>query len=296
MNVMNLKHYDHVVGSLASEFVKTGLEAGHYFPWSIVRMNQMYALPINSYPTLDGLRLSNGKPEKAIDRLTKFLGVLSDEISEGQEIRYMMQLLNGLSSELDIDDEDQPIPTESELVNGIAAFGVGTTEDKRVKDLARTIHTVMMNPEWGDTPNGRLERLILVSLGDWFGDMVVYIRSEALKFGLPLESILAVIMGSNFTKLDENKKPIKDEATGKVLKGPNFMAPERHIYATMFEADTLLGEYQDRLDEQTRLDAVSSEVLSDPMAAVLEADAQAQEEDVEYDEDDADDETFALPG
>lgn len=295
---LTLKQYHNVVGSLSGQFLQTGLEPTQYFPWAILRMNQMYSLPVGTYPSLDNLRDSKGNREPALDRVTKFLGVLADEVSEGQEIRFMLQFLdNRKSFNEEINSTDDMIPDVESLIRWVNDFGID--DEKRVKALAATINAWMSNPEYGTTPDERLERLCLVSLADWLGDMVVYIRSEALKFGLPLESALSCIMGSNFTKLDENKQPIKDEATGKVLKGPNFEPPERYIHATLFGFDPLLEQAQELNDLSAQVEGLTVDTLADPMAAVIEAEQDAQElEEVEMDdedEDEADDESFAMP-
>ena len=69
---------------------------------------------------------------------------------------------------------------------------------------------------------------VMVAIADLLGDVIVYCRSEALKFGLPLEDVLAVIMDSNESKLGADGKPIYD-ANGKFLKGPNYWKPEPKI-------------------------------------------------------------------
>lgn len=69
---------------------------------------------------------------------------------------------------------------------------------------------------------------IAVALADLLGDVIVYCRSEALKYGLPLEQVLAIIMDSNESKLGADGKPIYD-ANGKFLKGPNYWKPEPKI-------------------------------------------------------------------
>lgn len=74
----------------------------------------------------------------------------------------------------------------------------------------------------------------LVDVADLLGDIVVYCYSEAAKYGIPLDTVLAIIMRSNKTKLDEDGKPIYDE-NGKFCKGPNFKPPEPEI-RTLFEA------------------------------------------------------------
>lgn len=69
---------------------------------------------------------------------------------------------------------------------------------------------------------------VLVAVADLLGDVIVYCRSEALKFGIPLEDVLKVIMDSNESKLGADGKPIYD-TNGKFLKGPNYWKPEPKI-------------------------------------------------------------------
>jgi predicted HAD superfamily Cof-like phosphohydrolase len=73
---------------------------------------------------------------------------------------------------------------------------------------------------------------ISVAIADLLGDIVVYCRSEALKYGLPLEEVLDLIMDSNESKLGADGKPIYD-ANGKFLKGPNYWKPEPKIRALL---------------------------------------------------------------
>jgi predicted HAD superfamily Cof-like phosphohydrolase len=69
---------------------------------------------------------------------------------------------------------------------------------------------------------------VAVAIADLLGDVIVYCRSEALKYGLPLEAVLDVIMDSNESKLGADGKPIYD-ANGKFLKGPSYWKPEPKI-------------------------------------------------------------------
>ena len=69
---------------------------------------------------------------------------------------------------------------------------------------------------------------VAVAIADLLGDVIVYCRSEALKYGIPLEAVLGVIMDSNESKLGADGKPIYD-ANGKFLKGPNYWKPEPKI-------------------------------------------------------------------
>lgn len=69
---------------------------------------------------------------------------------------------------------------------------------------------------------------VQVAIADLLGDVIVYCRSEAMKYGIPLEEVLDVIMDSNESKLGADGKPIYDE-NGKFLKGPAYWKPEPRI-------------------------------------------------------------------
>jgi len=80
--------------------------------------------------------------------------------------------------------------------------------------------------------NGGAAIDVAVALADLLGDIMVYCRSEALKYGLPLEDVLDIIMDSNESKLGADGKPIYD-ANGKFLKGPDYWKPEPKIKALL---------------------------------------------------------------
>jgi hypothetical protein len=74
----------------------------------------------------------------------------------------------------------------------------------------------------------------LTDIADWLSDVIVYCRSEAMKFGIPLEDTLDAVMGSNFTKLPSDGVPIYD-SNGKFLKDlSNFIPPEPAIKTILF--------------------------------------------------------------
>jgi predicted HAD superfamily Cof-like phosphohydrolase len=74
---------------------------------------------------------------------------------------------------------------------------------------------------------GQSELDTLTELADWLGDIVVYCASEMVRYGIPIEATLAIIMASNMSKLGEDGKPII--TAGKVGKGPNYWKPEPQI-------------------------------------------------------------------
>ncbi len=76
---------------------------------------------------------------------------------------------------------------------------------------------------------------VAVAIADLLGDVIVYCHSEALKYGLPLEDVLDIIMDSNESKLGADGNPIYDE-NGKFLKGPNYWRPEPQIRALLERA------------------------------------------------------------
>ena len=67
----------------------------------------------------------------------------------------------------------------------------------------------------------------LVELADWLGDMIVYCTSEAMRYGIPIEQVLSIIMQSNFSKLDKDGNAIIKD--GKVQKSEMYWKPEPAI-------------------------------------------------------------------
>ena len=69
---------------------------------------------------------------------------------------------------------------------------------------------------------------VQVAIADFLGDVIIYCRSEAMKYGIPLEDVLDIIMDSNESKLGSDGEPIYDD-NGKFLKGPDYWKPEPFI-------------------------------------------------------------------
>ncbi|WVM90790.1 pyrophosphatase [Halopseudomonas pachastrellae] len=78
---------------------------------------------------------------------------------------------------------------------------------------------------------------VQVAIADLLGDVMVYCRSEAMKYGIPLEAVLDLIMDSNESKLGADGNPIYDE-NGKFLKGPNYWKPEPQIKKLLASCST----------------------------------------------------------
>lgn len=70
----------------------------------------------------------------------------------------------------------------------------------------------------------------LVKVADALADLNVVVNGFAIELGIDMRLVDQEICASNFTKADENGRPIIGDGTngplGKVLKGPNFVEPQ----------------------------------------------------------------------
>lgn len=89
---------------------------------------------------------------------------------------------------------------------------------------------------------------VMTALADWLGDIQVYCASEMLRWGIPLNPVLKDIMDSQESKLGEDGKPILKD--GKVVKGPNYVAPEPRIRKTLILAGMLPGTMNQHEDNE----------------------------------------------
>ena len=114
--------------------------------------------------------------------------------------------------------EDKPRLREDTAVKLRRFKEILQDEVNEVDDIIRAIE--------GD---GVPSEVVLTSIADWLGDIIVYCASEMVKYGLPPLAVLQIIMSSNFSKLGEDGKPILDASGQKFLKGPNYWKPEPMI-------------------------------------------------------------------
>jgi hypothetical protein len=238
---LSLQEFHRMVGGLAHEFEATGLHPSQYHLWAIKRMNTMYSLPINTTPSLENLG------ESPVKRMTGFLKTLRDEMDEGLEILSMLVIREML------DAGDTITPT---IIQDLIT-SLGIKDPKRATDTFNQ-NTALLT----DGDREKFTEDVLVGIADWLGDMKVYIDSESLKYGIMLSPVLACIMGSNFTKLNERGDVIKD-ANGKVQKGPNFTPPEEAIRAVLFGSQRLLDEAG---EVNARVNSINSVAVSVALA------------------------------
>lgn len=65
----------------------------------------------------------------------------------------------------------------------------------------------------------------LVEIADALADIIYIACGTAVSYGIPLDKIFENVHASNMSKLGEDGKPVR-RSDGKVLKGPNYKAPD----------------------------------------------------------------------
>ena len=65
----------------------------------------------------------------------------------------------------------------------------------------------------------------LIEVADALTDILYVTYGAGHAFGINLDKCFEEVQNSNMSKLDENGKPIYNEA-GKVMKGPNYFKPD----------------------------------------------------------------------
>lgn len=180
-------------------------QEGHLLK-AIYAMNQMYRLPVRQRPSLRPFVGHDGQAEHAVLRLTRFFKTIVDELEELHTGKKGQSIMDLVMLYMSQADSD-------------------------MTDNQRKSHE-------------EVEAVALTALSDWFADLMVYIMSEAMKFGINIFDVLQLVMGSNFSKLGDDGKPIYD-ANGKFQKGPNYEPPEKAIHAY------LQMERLNRVNEET---------------------------------------------
>lgn len=65
-------------------------------------------------------------------------------------------------------------------------------------------------------------------LADCFADLQVYLKSEAQRWGIPLDDITHLVLDSQDSKLVDGK-PLMAPDNSKFIKGPDYQPPEKKI-------------------------------------------------------------------
>ena len=75
----------------------------------------------------------------------------------------------------------------------------------------------------------------LVAYADCLGDIIVYVFSEAERWGIPLDEVLHAILDSQDSKLVDGK-PVWAPDRSKFIKGPNYQPAEEAIKTILDKA------------------------------------------------------------
>ena len=73
--------------------------------------------------------------------------------------------------------------------------------------------------------NEAMKKRDLLEVADALTDILYVTYGAGHAFGINLDKCFEEVQNSNMSKLDENGKPIYNEA-GKVMKGPNYFKPD----------------------------------------------------------------------
>ena len=76
-----------------------------------------------------------------------------------------------------------------------------------------------------DELNEAMKNKDLLEVADALTDILYVTYGAGHAFGIDLDKCFEEVQNSNMSKLDENGKPIYNEA-GKVMKGPNYFKPD----------------------------------------------------------------------
>lgn len=90
-------------------------------------------------------------------------------------------------------------------------------------DRIRQFHRVL-----SDEVDELLISHCIVNFADTLADVIVYCLNESVRWGIPIEDVLHLVIDSQESKL-VNGQPIWAEDGSKYLKGPNFVPPEPAI-------------------------------------------------------------------
>ena len=262
---MSLPQFNALAGAYAERAAELAVEDSEVNAWLIGEMNGMYELPINDEPTIHELG------EHYTKRMQGFMKTLQDEMDEGRLILVSMVILK------EFEDGVRDTVTLQELMERVAAQGV--TSNKAADKFCTQFMSYVNRNDLDIEAN--IEKFIMVGLADWLADMNVFNKSEAAKYGIPLDAVFKIVMASNFTKLNEDGTVTKDEH-GKFQKGPNYIAPEQHIEALLFHRAEMLQDFDEQRQEIQNYSLVTVPLLTTEVIPLVEGD----EEEEEVDEDD----------
>lgn len=242
------------------------------FAADISRFNEMYRLPAPSAPTLSGFDV--------VTRVEQFNRIIGKEMAEGKDIEHN---ISGPAPTIDVLVEmsdwfgDLCVYAVSEALRyGIVInaehydareIKISMTRNQMLQHIvsftnAYNASLLMYTEQLETAMTSNSEEAVIAALKNMLEVQTNYpLRFAAETFGLPMSSVLRIIMESNFSKLGADGLPIYD-SDNKVQKGSNYWKPEPKI-KEMLEAK--LAEDEERRRNQ-HLAIENGEVDIDPDA------------------------------
>jgi len=112
----------------------------------------------------------------------------------------------------------QPVATDLQNLGPerIAKFEAALAEEVKELSLCLKIE------------DGEAVAIDFVQFADTLADILVYVLSESVKWGIPILSVTRAVIASQKTKLVDGE-PVMSPCGNKWGKGPNFMPPEDDI-------------------------------------------------------------------
>ena len=98
------------------------------------------------------------------------------------------------------------------------------TKSEFSDDKTNKLRVDLIKEELNELTNAMKEK-DLTEVADALTDILYVTYGAGHAFGIDLDKCFDEVQNSNMSKLDENGKPIYNEA-GKVMKGPNYFKPD----------------------------------------------------------------------
>ncbi len=106
-----------------------------------------------------------------------------------------------------------------ELVEACVKNGISNNLHRAVIDIRNAMLLIHNAKDQDFGPN-------LVKVADALTDILYVAYGAGLEFGVDLNKTFVEVHDSNMSKLGADGKPVYNEQTGKVLKGPNYRDPD----------------------------------------------------------------------
>jgi len=149
----------------------------HSFAFNVRRLHAHGQLHVATLPSLQ----DEGQPS-SIARMHDFRRWLDVEGYQGEDVLFKMRMLS--------------------LWPGNAIGYAKLMREARAAYTATELEALAAFERLMETDEEEARKVILVDLAHWLADMLIAVRSEAMKYGLPLEEVVEGLIGSRLELVD----------------------------------------------------------------------------------------------